>query len=639
MASKTMTFVLICFIVFSTNLFSQKWGKVSKEELKMTSIPEDPEADAVILYDLGKMEITENFKLKFNYHCRIKILTEQGKEFADRSIEYWKENVIDDLEAQTFLPNGKKVKLDKKQFFEQTGDFSNKIVFTFPGVEVGSVLEYRYEMRSEYLAYLHPWVFQSSEYTRLSQLEVILPQGFNYTAFFTNYIGDTDPASEKIMRPGSPPKYASKFTWRLENLQGIKSEPYMSNADDYSITVYFQLVSYRNPLGGETRFIKSWDDLAEKVYEVYKPYLTQNSGLKDLALEKVNGITDKQEQMKALYDFVRDEITTSHSRGYLSDKLREPDEIWKLKEGSAVEKNLLLLNLLNHAGFEAHPVVMSTWNSGKFRVNWAQLQQFNHTIALVKVGQNTILMDTGNKYCPFGLLPANDLNYHGLMVQKKKGDIVEIPAPTTVNMQYSKTLATLNDEGQLNCQTVIRGEDYRAIELRSTLSRNSHEDVVKTILEDNFEEVQIDSFTVDGFENVDKPVSIVMHYQLDNFAQTVGDKMYLNPAFMHRRKSNPFKRETRSFPVEFNFCRASTEEVEITLPEGMKVVELPKLTKFTSRFMQFNSSCQSDSNLVTYGRFYRLKNDYFEPRLYSQLRDYFEQIVSADQGQIVLSKD
>jgi len=36
---------------------AQEWGEISEKELKMTGIPEDPEADAVVLFDFGEMQI------------------------------------------------------------------------------------------------------------------------------------------------------------------------------------------------------------------------------------------------------------------------------------------------------------------------------------------------------------------------------------------------------------------------------------------------------------------------------------------------------------------------------------------------------------------------------------------------------
>jgi len=71
---------LFCFIVFSLPLISAagdefEWSEISDEELMMPSIPEDPEANAIILFHLGEMKITPNYGLEMKVHKRIKILT------------------------------------------------------------------------------------------------------------------------------------------------------------------------------------------------------------------------------------------------------------------------------------------------------------------------------------------------------------------------------------------------------------------------------------------------------------------------------------------------------------------------------------------------------------------------------------
>ena len=207
---KIFAYFLLGLLTFWQNkpVLGQKWGKVAKEILLMKSIPEDSEADAVVLFDIGKMRITQNFELKFKRHQRIKILTERGKRYADISIDYWHEDKIKGLKAHTILPNGKKVKLDKKQIFEESEEFWKRKVFAMPGVEVGSVIEYQYEKVSEYLTFLDPWYFQHEEYTKLSEMTVLLPPEFSYQIFFINTRGkNPEPQKDRLVDPDRQGKH------------------------------------------------------------------------------------------------------------------------------------------------------------------------------------------------------------------------------------------------------------------------------------------------------------------------------------------------------------------------------------------------------------------------------------------------
>lgn len=410
---KSAVFIILTYVfLFSWNhdssLLAQKLGEVTKEELALTSIPEDPEADAVVLFAKGEMIITPQFDMQFKNHRRIKILTERGKQYADISISYWSEDIVDRIEAYTILPNGKKIKLDKKNIFEKRNNWNKEKVFAFPGVEVGAILDYRYEKSSEDLIILDPWYFQNYEFTRLSELSVFLPSGFNYNVFFANISGlNPDPIKEEILTPGpSGAKVIGKFTWRMENLPAIKEEPYMTNIDDYLATMHFQLISYRDAYQN-FEFIKTWNDMAEQIWPIYKLHLAENKQLSTLAAELTAGIQDPTEKIKKLYDYVLSQIESS-SFNSLNSVPKMPSEVLKDKMGSGVEKNLLLINLLGKAGFAANPVLISTRSHGRIYANQVHLRQFNRLLACVNLDAKKIFLDTQDRFCPFGLLPPDD---------------------------------------------------------------------------------------------------------------------------------------------------------------------------------------------------------------------------------------
>src|SRR5208282_3419183 len=118
------------------------------EELKMTSDPKAPGADAVYL----DIEEIANDPMHFqSYYSRIKVLTEKGKELATVELPYMKGNKkITDIKGRTIHADGTVVPLTVKPedlMVAKSGEMQiGKKVFTLPSVEVGSILEYRYEL-------------------------------------------------------------------------------------------------------------------------------------------------------------------------------------------------------------------------------------------------------------------------------------------------------------------------------------------------------------------------------------------------------------------------------------------------------------------------------------------------------------
>lgn len=614
-----------------------KFGKVADEELQMTSIPEDPEADAVWLFDRGDIEIiSENYgyKLKLKQHGRVKILTEKGKAYADFRIPYWHEDRITSLKAHTVLPDGKKIKLEGKNIHDEQEKNWKYKVFAIPGVEVGAVIEYELEKLSDYVHMLEPWYFQNPEFTRLSQYSVIVLSGFSYNVFFRNTF-EIEPEVEDVLKTGINYKL-KKYTWTMRNLPPVKEEPYMKTLEDYRAALHFQLIAYKDQYQ-YIKFIDSWPELVKKQRDYYNKYLNEEAALKEL-LQGLNlqPLSDP-DKIKTLYNYVRENIvTTSRGSKYVET---EPGKVLKELKGTGAEKNILLVNLLNIVGFNADPLLLSTRSNGKVWENSPMLDKFNYVLAYVQAGINTYVMDTRDKYCPFGMLPVEDLVETGLLIDEGEGKFIKIPHPRTTNMIYCNTTSELSPEGDLRAASRVRYEGYRAIAARNELTESEEKKFIEEALKESFGEVAIDSFEIQGKEDLEAPLSIVVHYRVPAYAQASGNMLYLSAPILNRYKENPFKREKRYFPVEFPYNIAESEDLTISLPEGFQVMEHPQavINRQTGKLTFMNNWKQEETTIKLQRQFMRQQLD-FPPREYQDLRRFYDSVVQADQGQIVLSR-
>lgn len=615
-----------------------KFGKVSDEELQMTSIPEDPEADAVWLFERGDLEIIlsgNRYRLKSKRHVRIKILTEKGKEYANFRIPYWHEDDIHSFKAQAILPNGKKIKLNKKDIFEEEDKNWKYKVFAVPGVEVGAVIEYQFEKVSDYLYFLEPWYFQNPEFTRISQYSVLPLPGFSYNVFFRNTV-DIEPEIQDVLLPDQRYKL-KKYIWTMTNLPPIREEPYMRTVDDYRAALHFQLNYYKDQYQ-YIKFVSTWPELVEKVRERYKDFLKEDGFSKSLVQGMLLADLPEEEKIKAIYDYVRDQIETTSDEDFYVDS--KPGLVAKESKGSGAEKNLLLVNLLNSAGFKAYPLLISSRDNGLVRTNTPQLTQFNHVLAFVRSGLNNYVMDTRDKYCPFKMLPVNDLVEIGLLIDEGEGKFVNIPHPRTINMVYCKTTSEISPEGDLIAATVARFDGYRALGARKRIAKNSEKEFIYDRLKDRYGEVEIDSFEIGGLENLEHPLTIMVNYRVPNYAQVTGDMIYLNAPILNGLEENPFKREKRYFPVEFPYNLAETEDIEITCPEGFNIVEIPQavINRQQQGKLTFMNNWTAEDKRLKIQRQFMLQKLTFSPRKYKGLRNFYDSVVKADQGQIVLGQ-
>ncbi len=207
-----------------------------------------------------------------------------------------------------------------------------------------------------------------------------------------------------------------------------KPEPFMSSPDDYRAYIHFQLVAYQDESFSFT-FIKTWDDMAKVMSEWYKELLNPDDGLKDLTVELTRADSTDISKIKSLYDFVRAGIETEDYRGKYRPDFKKPIQVFETKKGNPVEKNLLLINLLKNAGLQAVPILISTRSNGKFRPEFITTTQFNYLLAAVSKGEEYIVLDTREKYCPYGLLPDDSVVPYGFLFDREKGKLINIPKP------------------------------------------------------------------------------------------------------------------------------------------------------------------------------------------------------------------
>ena len=231
-------FVKLLFFLFlagtaHAQLPNEKFGKPSSMEWEFVGWGDAVKADAVILCktmkvtyqlsdqvsnfnqtsseisadnftDFGKNQIDEgNILVKYEFKLRTKILKPEGAKHANIDITYFsandnkifKKDDLLDLKIRVFTKNDKG-KIEKRSI--STGSFvkeridDNYVVLhvVVPDVQVGSIIEYQYNITSTRPTYLYDWVFQECIPTVRSKCDIEIPAflQFNMNVPINKYI-------------------------------------------------------------------------------------------------------------------------------------------------------------------------------------------------------------------------------------------------------------------------------------------------------------------------------------------------------------------------------------------------------------------------------------------------------------------
>ncbi|HCY76912.1 MAG TPA: hypothetical protein DHV28_13405 [Ignavibacteriales bacterium] len=624
------------FFFLLINSYSQDFGEIPEQLLKMTSLAEDPEEDAAVIFDKVSIKITRDFWLEIKRHVRIKVFSEEGKKEANIELVLWHEDIIDDIEAVSISPDGKEFELDSDNIFTEENEISKKISFPIPGVEIGSVFDYAYEVRSEYISHLEPWSFQSDIFTKYSEVKVYLPRGFAYQRLSTNLeYYDVQEYVEEEMDRDDTRKKLSVFTWSCTNLPGIKEEPFTDNVYDNYAKMRFVLVAFKNDYV-DLKFAKSWDDVSQRIYKYYDNLINDDES-EELVKSIIESETDDFKKANLIYDYVRSRIRTTEHKYLMGESFKEPLEVLNEKSGSTSEKSLLLINMLKNAGLDAKPVWISTRKNGKISVDFCDGSQFNRLICLLKLKNQNYFLYPSSASSPFGCLTPDTQIPSGLLIDGEKGSIIPIKPAELINSVVINTSAIIDSEMTLHANSRIQYSGYAATDERNAITTEDEETYIKDYLKASFTEAKLDSFYYTDLHSADNSLFLNLSFSITNYVEKIEQLGNFTMPFFTSLKENPFVTQRRSNPIDFDYPVLKSENVKIELPENYSVSQVPKKRKILLTDIGFSQVYGSGSNYVECARTLDLKNRRLLVKNYLSIKSLYDDLVSSSQDQIILT--
>jgi hypothetical protein len=664
--------IILCLIAWSVSsiLSAQdktpvKFGNVTPKDFATTVYPIDSNAQAVVIADVGYTFMEGNNKNSISvvtkHYKRVHILNKNAFDVASESISFYKsgdvEEELDKLKAVTYnLENGKVVetKLDTKNgVFKETVN-KNRFVkkFTLPNIKEGCIIEFEYTVRSDFFWQLDPWMFQGPYPILWSEYNLEMPEFLGYTFLSRGYkkydITDkktrstsftiTDSRGTGASERGQFSTNVTDHRWVIKNVPALKEENFTSTLSNHITRLEFQLAELRPPYAYKN-FIQSWSKVTTDLLrnESFGEKIARDNGwLDEYTNPLVLGAKSDLEKARRIYYYVRDNFTcTNYSDFYADQSLKN---IVKTKKGTVAEINLLLTAMLKHERITADPVMLSTRSHGQTYELYPLMTQYNYVVVKADIGTASYFMDATEPRLGFGHLPVRCYNGHARVVNQTADPVYF--TPDTLLERSSTSVFMINDEKGNMVGSLNRVPGYfESFSLREKVNEKGKEALETEVKKSFAQEVAIAKFKLDS---LNKPEELVwMSYDFD-ILDPKEDIIYFNPLLASEGyKENPFKSAERFYPVEmpYGFDRAYNLQMEV--PEGYVVDELPKsmvvkMNEAEEGMFEYRIS-QSGTSISFRCRI-QLKRAYFDPEEYEMLREFFNMIVAKESEQIVFKK-
>lgn len=643
-----------------------KFGDVKASDFEPKFYNIDSAASAIVISDVGESSIVGNddgfFSIEFKHHRKIRILDKNG--FDNASVKMYlyssgsTQEKIEDLEAVTYNVEGSTVvatKLEKSTIFSDRVDKRFvQMKFTFPNIREGSILEFRYKLVSPFLKYLRSWNFQGALPVLWSEYSVRIPSMFNYAVINQGYrqfdLTDATVTQgvQRILNPSNSATSGVQISvwegsvynsvWGIGNVPAMKTEPFTTSVGNYLQRIEFQLHTIRWPSGLVEDQMGTWDKLAEGLLkdEGFGADLAKQNGFLSGTVSTITAkaATDL-EKAKAIYEYVRDNYTCEdHNAYYLSQSLKK---VFQSRKGNVADINILLTAMLINKGFEAHPVLLSTTENGKANTLYPLLNRFNYVITELKFGNKSVLLDATRGKMGFGKLETDLYNGYGRLIRFPDPVVVPLSADSLVEARLTTLFITNNEDGKSMTGSFTSSPGYyESTLLRNRLSKQTEDEFFKALEKEYGFEIRIQDKRVDSLKNLDEPVTV----RYDFYFEPVEEIIYLTPMFVEAQKENPFASVKRQYPVEMPYTFSETFVLNMEIPKGYKVDELPKSSRVRLNEDEgtFEYIISASATHIQFRSKVSVNRAIFSNEDYDSLRDFFGMIVKKHAEQIVLKK-
>jgi hypothetical protein len=637
-----LSLLLIGFLGLPLPAAADEWQPISPDELKMTSVPEAPGAPAVILYRQVDRDDSARTGHEYNY-VRIKILTEQGRKYADVELAYRKDaGDIHSIKGRTVRPDGTIAAFTSKAYDKTIVKAKGLKVlaktFTMPDVQVGGIIEYHYmyDMHEGYVYDSH-WILSDELFTKFAKFTLKPNKDFalrwSWPAGLP--IGTESPKHE----PNGIVHMESK------NIPAFQVEDFMPPENELKFRVDFNYTDGDLEMNPE----KFWKNRGKKWNGYVESFIGKRKAMEQAVAGIVSPSDSPEVKLQKLYARVQQVRNTSFElRKAEQQRKREKEkeinnveDLWKQGYGDGRQINWLFVALTRAAGFESYEVYVSPRSHYFFKPPMMNAQQLSADVVLVKLNGKDTFFDPGSKYAAFGLLPWYETAVPGLRLDKDGGTWVDTSVPESSQATIErKADLKLAEDGALSGKLTVTFSGLEAMRRRT---EEAYEDETerKKFLEDQVREYIPAGITVELTNRPDwdasaAPLVTVFDLTIPGWASAAGRRALLPVGLFSATEKQLFEHSNRLHAIYFDHPYQKSDDVTIALPLGWQVSTVPQPRNHDVKAAAYVLKVEDNKGTLHLSRTLRSDLVLLEAKMYPALRAFFQTVRTGDEEQIIV---
>ncbi len=621
------------------------WDEIPQEELDAVAPRIDP--DAHCEFTLRKVRIDDSSGgASYFYHYRAKVFTEAGVKAWDKvDLSYGQGWKVSGIRARVIFPDGSVALLDrsdiyKRKIFENEHFKGYAKSFSFPGLKVGCIIEYKWRLSRQY-GFAEVLVELRAEWPTWSYHVRVTP--FRARAASIRAFNGKFALKKKMGR----------FELSIENQPARSNKPYLAPRKDFEPFFTLDYAFSTQALGQDKYWNYRGGNLESINDHMVRP---KSSKVKKLAAQLFDGIRFPEDRLRRAYEYCTEEITniSEYTDRFTEQELDELDENDSpndtIRNGYGTRWDIagLFASLAGAAGFKARLVQVEDQEDCTFFKR--RLGAFNLSGMLVgvrKADKSWRYFDPGSSFLPFEVLNPGNAGSVTLVEYGGYFNFYETPDVARDFSQLARIAdVSINEYGDLEGLVQMQCKGYSGLWRKRLFVDMTTKEMETHVLETEWTQ-RIPRAVVSDFEvfNADSTYEhLVLKYRIriPGYADVLGDRLILNPSLFEHGSKPLFVDEERTEHIRFPYLQMIRDKVTISVPEGFRFEASSGATSaFRGRLFDRKSLTieNPDSGELVYQREFASKQKNVAASYYSLVKEEFDYLSTADNRPITLTRN
>lgn len=578
-----------------------------------------------------------------------KILRPEGRNFGTVRIYFDSETRVGSIKAWSIPATGASYEVGEKDaadtilFSDNLYEDARQKVLRIPGAEAGAVVGYEYEQRRRPSILQDEWAFQQRIPVRLARFEMRLPPGWEYRESWANH------AAVPAQAAG-----ANQTVFTLSDIAGIKPEPAMPAWEAVAGRLRVQFVG---PNGTGT--FRTWDDVGRWYGQLVLSRRDATPEIKRKVAELTAGAPTGAAKIRALAGFVQREIRyVAIEIGIGGYQPHAAQDILKNRYGDCKDKATLLSAMLKEAGVDSYYVLINS-ERGVVAPAFPSPMVFDHAIVAIRAPDEAevssspaagevprmgrlVFFDPTDPYVPFGQLPSALHASNGLVVGPSGGELSLLPMPPSPSNRVARVAKfELRADGSLEggveeTRTGAAAAEFRAAWLNSTESERTKE--IQRGFGPLASAATIDAVSVRSPDTAGEDPVLRYKVRVGRYANAAGGLLLVRPRALGSWWDGGMENADRLQPRAYPAATLETDTIEISLPDGYVVDELPPAVQSDMGKVAYSAKTLNEGKVLRYTRQMQINDVLVGADQLPELRRLYRQVAADEKATAVLKR-